>query len=128
MKSVLSTKGFSEYLERLAEAGQDIDAISDEALTTGGEILLKGMEARAPRDKGHLVHRIQVVGPKRDGNYHFIKVGIFNVDRPKELYFFYQEFGSARNAAHPYLRPTFDDDMRAARAAMLAKFKERGAL
>ena len=128
MKSVLSTKGFEEYLEKLTQAGKDIDAIADEALMAGAKILKAGMEARAPKKKGHLVHRIQIVGPTRDGNYHLVKIGLFNVDREKELYFFYQEYGSARNAAHPYLRPTFAEDMTKARAAMLAKFKERGAL
>ena len=127
-RSTLTTAGFEEYFERVEQAGNNIDAVCDEALSTGGEVLLEGMERRAPRKKGHLVARIQVVGPDREGNYHFIKVGIFNVDRDKELYFFYQENGSARNAAHPYLRPTFQEDLRAARAKMLEVFKSRGAL
>lgn len=128
MKSTLTTKGFDKYLEQIAQAGKDIDAIADEALMVGARILETGMMARAPRKKGHLVHRIQIVGPTRDGNYHLVKIGLFNIDRATEMYFFYQEHGSARNAAHPYLRPTFAEDMAKARAAMLAKFKERGAL
>lgn len=128
MKSVLTTKGFDEYLERLAQAGADIDAISDEALQAGASILLEGMEKRAPKESGHLKSRISIDGPIREGNYHSVKIGLFNIDRAKELYFFYQENGSARNRAHPYLRPTFDEDMAKAKKAMKAVFKERGAL
>ena len=32
MKTVLTTKGFDDYLEKLVKAGEDIDAITDEAL------------------------------------------------------------------------------------------------
>ena len=128
MKSTLTTKGFDEYLERLTQAGADIDTISDKALLAGAEILLAGMEKRAPKESGHLVNRISIIGPTRDGNYHSIKIGLFNIDRAKELYFFYQENGSARNKAHPYLRPTFDEDMSKAKKAMKDVFVERGAL
>lgn len=128
MKTVLSTKGFEDYLEKLATAGADIDEITDEALTAGGQVLLNGMQRRAPKLTRHLVGRIRLTEPSRDGNYHSIKVGIFDVNRPKEVYFFYQEFGSPRNAAQPYLRPTLDGDMAKARAEMRRKFVERGAL
>jgi hypothetical protein len=48
----LETKGFSEYLERLVQAGDDIDRIADQALEAGGDILLQGMDQRVPRDTG----------------------------------------------------------------------------
>ena len=127
-KSMLSTKGFDEYLEKIAQAGQDVDAAASEAVLAGGQVIQAGMEARAPRRSGHLVAKIKIVGPNRDGSYHMVKIGLFNINREKELYFFYQEHGSARNSAHPFLRPSFDEDSRKASAAMKAKFKERGVL
>lgn len=127
-RSRLDVKGFEEYLEKLVQAGADIDAITDEALIEGGEVLRAGMEARAPKDKGHLKSKIEVVGPINNGNFHYVDVGLFNIDREREMYFFYQENGSARNAAHPFIRPTFNEDLRKARARMIEKFKQRGAL
>jgi HK97 gp10 family phage protein len=128
VKATLSTKGFDEYFEKLAHEGQDIDAISDEALKAGGPVLVDGMLRRAPELTGELKSHIKMSDPQRDGNYHYIKIGIFDVDREKQTYFFYQEMGTAHTAAHPYIRPTFDEDMRAARAKMLEVFKARGAL
>ena len=127
-KSSLNTKGFEEYLEKLAQAGADIDEITDEALTAGAEILKAGMERRAPEATGHLKNRISIEGPINSGNYHFIKVGFFAIKRPDELYFFYKEYGSAKRSAHPFIRPTMDEDMKKARAKRLEVFKQKGAL
>lgn len=128
MKAVLTTKGFEEYLEKLGQAGLNIDEIADEALAAGGQVLFEGMRRRAPVASGHLKRRIEVTEPSGDGHYHWIRVGIFNVDRKREVYFFYREHGSPRAAAHPYIRPTFDEDMRKARLAMRKVFEDRGAL
>ena len=128
MKTVLTTKGFEAYLEKLNAAGVNIDQVADEALQAGSAVLLEGMQRRAPKLTGHLKGRIQVVGPEDDGNFHFVKVGIFHIQRPEESYFLYQEYGTPHAAAHPYMRPTFDEDMPRARAAMRAVFKSKGAL
>jgi HK97 gp10 family phage protein len=125
IRSKLTTKGFDDYLERLAQAGQDIDAIVDEALNAGGQVFIEGMERRAPELTGKLKGHIKMTEPAQAGNYHFVKIGVYDVDRDTEMYFFYQEMGSAQNPAHPYIRPAFDEDTRAARAAMLNVFKAR---
>jgi HK97 gp10 family phage protein len=128
MKTRLDTSGFDEYLEKLARAGENIDEITDEALQDGGEILRDGMQRRAPVATGRLKSRISMTPVSSDGNYHSVKVGIFGVNRKSELYFFYSEYGHAKRAARPYIRPTFDEDMKKARAAMRQKFIDRGAL
>jgi len=127
-RSRLNTGGFEEYLEKLAKAGADIDSTTDEALSAGGEILEAGMVSRAPEETGHLKSRIQLIGPVTNGNFHYVEIGLFNIDRKKELYFFYQENGSPRNAAHPFIRPTFNVDMKNAREKMKEIFKSRGAI
>lgn len=127
-KTRLSTKGFEDYLEKLASAGADIDGIADEALLAGGTILKDGMQRRAPERTGNLKSHIRLEGPDQDGNFHFVDVGVLDVERPKELYFFYQEFGTANTAAQPFIRPTLDSDWKRARAAMKEIFVARGAL
>jgi HK97 gp10 family phage protein len=122
MKSRLDLKGFDEYLAKVAQAGADIDAVTDEALGVGGKILVDGMLSRAPELTGELKRHIQMTQPAADGNNHFVKVGIYDVQRERQTYFFYQEMGTASTAAHPYIRPTFDIDMRRARAEMRKVF------
>ena len=128
MKSKLTMNGFEDYLEKVAKAGADIDEVCGEALTVGGQILEAGMQRRAPELTGDLKSHIKMLPVVRDGNRSFTKVGVFDVNRETELYFFYQEWGTASTAAHPYIKPTFDEDWRRARAAMKQVFIDRGAL
>ncbi len=128
MKSKLTTKGFEEYLEKLAMAGEDIDGISDEALVAGGKVLVAGMKRRVRVREGNLKKNITMLGPTRDGNFHFVEVGLLKTDKKTAIYGKVQEFGSSSVKAQPYIRPTFSSDMARARAEMREVFKARGAL
>jgi hypothetical protein len=116
----LETKGFSEYLERLVQASLDIDLVTDEALETGGDILLEGMERRVPRDSGELAADLERSEPVQDGNFHYIEVGL-SKNAPAEVarYGGAQEYGWGPD--HPgqaYIRPAIDEEMKSARAKM----------
>lgn len=123
----LNDRAIRDYLEDLAKAGDDIDAIAEEALDAGAEVLRAGMERRAPKLSGNLKGKIQTLNVS-DGNYHVRKVGVYAVDRASEMYFFYQENGSPRNPAHPYIRSTFHEDWKRAKARMIEVFKARKAV
>jgi len=121
----LETKGFSEYLERLHEAGEDIDRIADQALEAGGDILLQGMDQRVPRgETGNLAAALDRSEPEQDGNFHFVTIGLGPETSADVLrYGGAQEFGwGPDHPAQPYIRPAIDEDMRSARAAMKAIF------
>lgn len=123
----LETKGFAEYLERIAQAGQDIDAIAAEALAAGGEILLDGMVRRVPKDTHNLEQHLSVDGPHQDGNFHYVEVGLGkSADAETARYGNAQEYGTSSMAAQPYVRPTLDNDMRQARAMMRSIFEKYG--
>lgn len=125
VKAQISTKGFEEWLERVAQAGRDVDRVTDEALEEGGEVLLDGMLERVPRLTGNLARNLSVDGPHQDGNYHYILVGLNQgVDAETSRYGTVQEYGSANTPAQPYIRPTLDNDLSKARAAMRAVFKK----
>lgn len=129
IKTRLTTKGFEEYLEVLAKAGEDIDAISDEALAAGGKVLVEGMQRRVPKKTMNLMNHIKVTAPQRDGNVHYIDVGLVHgTDADTARYGGAQEYGTSDMSANPYIRPTFDADMRAARARMREIFEARKAL
>jgi len=122
IKTRITTQGFSEYLERLAKAGRDIDAVSDEALREGGEILLNGMRTRVPIDTHNLQQGLAVDGPHQDGNFHYVEVGLVNADAETARYGTAQEYGWSDHAGQPYIRPTLDGDMSKARAEMKKVF------
>ena len=128
IKTRLTTKGFDEYLEKVTLAGQNIDDAADEALRAGGEILANGMHERVPKDTGNLDQYIGCTEPKADGNFHYVDVGVLKPDGDTARYANVQEFGSANTPAQPYIRPTLDHDMAAARKAMREVFKDQGAL
>jgi HK97 gp10 family phage protein len=125
IKTRLTTKGFEEYLERIAAAGANIDAIAEQALEAGGGVLLGGMQQRVPKDTRNLESHLAVEGPFRDGNFHWVEIGLAkNTDANTARYGNVQEFGSATTAAQPYVRPTLDHDMARARKAMKVVFVE----
>jgi HK97 gp10 family phage protein len=128
IKTRLTTKGFAEYLERLAQAGKNIDAIAGEALLAGGEVLLEGMRRRVPVDTHNLQNHLNLQGPKRDGNFNYVEIGLMGADAETARYGNVQEYGSSSMAAQPYVRPTLDEDMKKARAKMKEVFGKHEAL
>lgn len=126
----LETKGFEEYLERIAQAGQDVDVAAAQALQAGAEILMDGMKRRVPKDTYNLDQHIRIKGPEQDGNYHSVEVGVIHdiayTDADTARYGNVMEHGSSSTAAQPYVRPTLDTDMGRARKAMRAIFEKFG--
>lgn len=121
----METKGLTDYMEQLKQLGGDLDAAASEALDAGGEVLVDGMRRRAPKDTHNLEKNIDKTPAQRDGNFHFILVGLVHADAETARYGTAQEYGTSSMAAHPYLRPTIDEDMRLARKRMKEVFQAR---
>lgn len=121
----LETKGFSEYLERLHEAGEDIDRIADQSLEAGGDILLQGMDQRVPKDTGNLQAHLVRSESVQDGNFHTVTVGLGKDTPAKTLrYGGAQEYGwGPDHPAQPYIRPAIDEDMKRAKDTMRSIFE-----
>ena len=119
IRTRFSTKGFEEALERLANMGQDIDAIADEGLTAAGKVFEAGFQQRVPVGSGNLRDHLGATPPKRDGDRHYIVIGMLpDTDPDTARYGIVQEFGAAHTEKHPYIRPTLDADTRKAREAL----------
>lgn len=122
-----SLKGLDDYLEKVQQAGNDVDDATDRALVAGGDVLLAGMERRVPRLTGNLAANLVRTEPERDGNYHSLEVGILsNVDAETARYGNVQEYGSPKMAAQPYIRPAFDEDKSKARKSQRDSLKQDG--
>jgi hypothetical protein len=95
-------------------------------LEAGGDVLLQGMLRRVPRDTNNLANHLERTPVQQEGNYLSIEVGISRrADKDTARYGTAQEYGWADHAAHPYVRPTIDSDMPAARRAMIENLKEK---
>lgn len=122
-----------ESLEELARLGENIDLAAAEALEAGGDVLLKGMLRRVPVGEapddphpGNLKRHLECTQPQNDGNVIFIDVGLSRkADRDTARYGTANEYGTAKMAAQPYVRPTVDSDMGAARRAMIQVLEEK---
>ena len=115
-QSSLNTSGFEEYLEKIARAGTDIDASADKALMAGAEVIQEEMLRLVPQFTMNLAKHIRIKGPKRDGNYHSVEVGVIHdiafTDANTARYGNAQEYGTSSMPAHPYIRPTMTTDKR----------------
>jgi HK97 gp10 family phage protein len=126
-KGRINTKGFEQYLERIARAGSDIDAAAGRALQAGGDVLLAGMKRRVPKDTRNLEEHLVIDGPHQDGNYIYIDVGIPSdkrTDAETARYGNAQEYGTSSMPAQPYIRPTMDEERAKARRAMRSSLKK----
>lgn len=125
VRARITTKGMEETLEALVQAGRDIDALASQGLDAAGNVLLAGMQKRVPRDTGNLHDSLSVAGPFRDGNYHYVAVGLnADVDAETARYGTAQEYGwGPDHPGQPFIRPAVDEDMSKARRALLDTLK-----
>jgi HK97 gp10 family phage protein len=126
------TEGVKESLEAIEKAGKDIDDAVDVALLASAKVFQAEMIRLAPERTGNLKRHIQIKGPIRDGNYHFVEVGVIHdiayTDAETARYANVQEYGSADTPAHPYIRPAIDTKKREARAELIRVLKETGSV
>lgn len=133
-KVTLDLEGLEAYLEKLMEAGEDIDPIAEQALDKGADVFVAGMKRRAPYERIRVRIRKSKMG--RDGNKRYVYVGVLR-DTPAEEARLANahEFGGPgkknirgrkhrRIVAHPYIRPALRQDAKKARAAMEDVFQD----
>jgi len=136
-RATLTLEGFDEYLEELIKSGEDIDQVAEDGLDAGADVLVAGMQRRAPFERIRVRIRKSRMG--RDGNKRYVYVGVLR-DTPAEDARIANvwEFGgrtspSPKNPkrkprpgirARPYIRPSLRQDAKKARAAMENKFQE----
>lgn len=149
MKGVWQLKGLEEYLGRVAQAGVDVDPATMHAVDAGADVALAGMRQRVRKRTGALAERLGRSEVIQDGNIFYVHVGLLDLGRPLKnygaqradkklrgknrkqwprefLYGVFQEFGSAKMKAQPYVRPTFDLDKSKIRAAEVESLKQDG--
>jgi HK97 gp10 family phage protein len=136
-RASLTLTGIDAYLEKVAQAGRDVDQAAGNAVAAGGKLLADGMKRRAPVYSGKdpravpglLRNTLESSLPARDGNLTFVLVGMpRNAPADVARYGNAQEYGTSSMAAQPYIRPAIDEDGPKARAAIRKSLKQDGIL
>jgi len=122
----VSTKGFEEYLEKLAAAGRDVDKDIHKALNAGADVAVDGMRRRVRKDTHNLEQHIDKTEVRQDGNYSFVEVGVLHADEDTSRYGNAQEYGTSSMPAQPYIRPTMNEDAGKIKKAMKESLIEDG--
>src|SRR5574340_777252 len=117
-RAKITTKGFEEYLEKLAAAGRDVDDSIHQALDAGADVGVAGMKKRVPKDTHNLEQHIKKTEVKQNGNYSYIEIGVLDADAETSRYGNAQEYGTSSMPAQPYIRPTMAEDAGKIRTAM----------
>jgi HK97 gp10 family phage protein len=136
-RATLNLDGFDEYMEELVRAEKDIDLVAEDCLEVGADVIVAGMQRRAPFER--IRRRIRKSAMGRDGNKRYIYVGVLR-DTPEEEARIANvwEFGgrtspSPKNLrrkprpgirARPFIRPALRQDAKQARTRMEDKFED----
>jgi HK97 gp10 family phage protein len=126
-RGVFTLSNLEEYLEKIAAAGQDVDQACAEALEEAAPIVTKKMheDLRASSETwtGATDATIEQAQAQREGNYTFVEITAGGAPAEQA---FYKEFGTARQAAEPFFRPSFTNRRHLWRNALKAALKARG--
>jgi hypothetical protein len=94
-------------LDALAAAGEDVDQEVTDVLEgtkiNGLALMVKYLHESSKTWTGATAKTLYAEGPFREGNYIYITLGAHTDKDPSALY---KEFGSPKQAAEPFLRPT----------------------
>jgi HK97 gp10 family phage protein len=128
-RATIGLKGFDAYLEKIVQAGRDVDQAAATAVTAGGDVIYAGMEQRVARDTNLLANTLERGPVQQDGNFIYVEVGMpRNAPADVARYGNAQEYGTSSMAAQPYIRPTFDEYASKVRKAERAALEQAGIL
>jgi HK97 gp10 family phage protein len=108
VRGVFKIKGLDKYLEELAAAEKDVDQVVADVLTEAAPIAEETMHKELRKTSetwtGAAAATLFTSSVQKEGNYIFIELGAHTGKDPAALY---KEYGTARQAAEPFLRIAF---------------------
>lgn len=132
----IKLSGLDEMLTKVESAGNDVDEACKAAVNAAAPIVEKSMKDGAERHtKGHgkygtgtVYNAIEAEPAKQVGNYVYANVGIDLEKHPEAVHAIYQEYGDghSKQFPDPFIRPAFDTNKNAIRAAERMELKARG--
>ncbi|AND39545.1 HK97-gp10 family putative phage morphogenesis protein [Cytobacillus oceanisediminis] len=116
---MLNLTGMDQLLRQIEQMGNKVEGeVEKKALKEGAEHLRNKMEENAPRGKtGNLASEI-VVGDIENGS-----VEIGGDQQGKAFYGHFQEFGTSRQKAQPFMAPTLENESQTTQDKMATVIK-----
>ncbi len=101
------TWNIDDYLEQLVQAGENVNDVVTTLLDSNrdyfGGLMYHYLRSTSETWTGETAKTLFVDPVKHDGNFIYVE---FGADLRQSAGAFYKEYGSARQAAEPFLRPT----------------------
>jgi HK97 gp10 family phage protein len=112
MSVEVKVEGMDAFVKELQAIAKRASGAQLEAALRSGALLIQNSAiAKAPFDTGTLRRSISTeTAHTRDGAIARVGVPNHSEDGTEMGYSIYQEFGTSKMRAHPYLRPAFDEE------------------
>jgi HK97 gp10 family phage protein len=108
MKGALTFKGLEDWMDQLAEAGENVDGAVSELLVETQPFIDEELNAQLKKTSetwtGETAASIDTSGVQQEGNYIFVEATAGGSEAPGANF---KEYGNTRQAAEPFFRPTF---------------------
>lgn len=126
MKGSFQLKGLDAYLEEIQRAGEDVDKVVREVLGEAAPVARDRMEEilrnTSEQWTGATADTLFAGPVQQDGNFIFFELG---ADVRADEAGLHKEFGTTRQAAEPFLRPSLTELRRTGIKMMLKAVFER---
>ena len=132
----ISLNGLDQYLQKIQDAGNDINGTCKDAVNAALPIVKKAMKDGAARHTkgvgkygtGAVENAIETTPAKADGNYVYGEVGIDTAKHSEAAHAVFQELGDGHSPEFPdpFVRPAFDEHKAEVRSAERAVLKKGG--
>ena len=123
----IKIEGMESIIAELKKKDADIVKLLTEGITESGNFVRDRAKQKAPFKKGKLKSAIATGDPKLEKNKAVIDVGIDTSIKPfsKDGYYArFQELGTSKMRARPYLRPALDESKNEVNTIVSRKLKE----
>lgn len=123
----IKIEGMESIIAELKKKDADIVKLLTEGITESGNFVRDRAKQKAPFKKGKLKSAIATGDPKLEKNKAVIDVGIDTSIKPfsKDGYYArFQELGTSKMSARPYLRPALDESKNEVNTIVSRKLKE----
>lgn len=130
LSATITMPNLDKYLEKIQDAGNNIDDVCKEAVNAALPIIEKSMKTGAAQHRrtGDVVNAIEITPAKQEGNYIYGTVGIDLSKHPEAFEGVFQEYGDGHSPCFPdpFVRPALDNNRKEILAAERAELKKKG--
>lgn len=131
-------EGMDNILSRIEEMGKAGTSIENKALKKAGELINSEIINNSPtsisprqpqgrtqmwRTGKHAKELLKVSGVKSKNGKKYVEVGLQKGDNSKAFYLKFKEFGSSKEAAQPFIGPSFESKKEEAKEVIKQEIK-----